>query len=194
MSSGPFKSFNFSPIEDRETALKIVEDCFKGFLTLAALQTVIGAFLMKKLIIDGVLIAGLACGFKLWKSRVAAILLLAIGLVAAGTTVASLMGVKDMGGRNIFLAALFVYTGIRSVQAAFALRKFPEDGVPPVGDAKRTAAAAARPVPVVAVAATAVAAPAAERATAPAEPVAPVPPRREMPRAFSNPRGRNIYD
>ena len=194
MSSGPFKSFNFAPIEDREMALKIVEDCFKGFLTLAALQTVIGAFLMKKLIIDGVLIAALACGFKFWKSRVAAILLMAVSLVAAVATVASLLGVKGMGGRNVLLAALFVYMGVRAVQATFALRKFPDDDVPPARDAKRSGAAAARPAP--ALVAPVVAAPAAAAAAA-AEPVSPPaapPPRREMPRAFSNPRGRNIYE
>jgi hypothetical protein len=181
--SSAFGANSLAPIGDRHSALKVVHECFGGYLTVAAIQGLLGVFLMRGLLRDALVLAAIAVAFKKWQSRIAAIGPLALGLVMAVSTVASVLGVPRMGGRNLILAAIVVYMGIRATQAAFALRRFPpDDGIK----------AAPEPVP-----------PSTATTKAPSSAVVPARtsvmaaarvPKRETPLNSRYPQGHWIYD
>jgi hypothetical protein len=178
-SSG-LKGFSFASITDRETGLKVEREIFFGYLTVAAIQGVIGAFVMRSMIWDALILAGLAFAFKQWHSRVAAVLLMLLSFVIGVTTVGSLLGMSNSGGRNIILAAIVVYMGLRATQVSFALHKLGDDDgddfpidekvAEPPGEAEPAAPAAA-----------------AKAAPVPSKP-------KSMPQTFRRPEGHNIYD
>jgi hypothetical protein len=117
------KSALFSKIETREEALKVVRDCSGGFFVIAAIQGLIGAFLIPSMIIDAVLLGTFAFILRMWQWRFAAIVLLLMALLILVTTVTNRLGITAQGGGNIFVAALLVLIGVRSVQATFILVK-----------------------------------------------------------------------
>ena len=124
------KSALFSKIETRDDALKAVRDCAGGFFVVAAIQGLIGAFLVPSMLIDGVLIGAFALILRQWHWRLAAIVLLSMALLMLVSTVGNRLGVTSQGGGNIFLAVLMVLAGIRSVQATFILAKKPATAPP----------------------------------------------------------------
>lgn len=65
----------FSPITSREDALEITRGAAQAFYFLAVLQTVLGFFIQKAMIADGLLYGILAVFLHLLRSRVAAVLL-----------------------------------------------------------------------------------------------------------------------
>ena len=111
----------FAPFANREAALKGVKDLSAAFYVIAGLQGLIGYFAAPALIIDAVILAVLATALRLWNSRVAAILLLAMSSIMLITTVMSRMGVGDFGGTNVFLALIVFWAAIKSTEAAFKL-------------------------------------------------------------------------
>jgi hypothetical protein len=112
----------FSPIENREDALKTIRDVAVGFFVLAAIQGLIGFFLMPGLLVDAMLLVVLAAALMKWHSRVAAVLLLLVSAGDAVVTLLNRLGVMSQGGRNIFLAAIMIIAAVRAVTATFKLR------------------------------------------------------------------------
>jgi hypothetical protein len=115
------KSGLFEPIESREGALKMVRDGAKAFYILAGIQVLIGLFLMREIISDGIAFAILAFFLQKFSSRVAAILLLLISGLSLVVTLLNLAGVTSQGGRNIWLAVIVVIVSARMVEATFRL-------------------------------------------------------------------------
>ena len=111
----------FTRINSREDALKTIKDCAMGFFLVAVLQGAIGYFIAPSLIIDGVLYAVLGAILLKWGSRIAAVLLLALGTLAAVSTLLNMLGVTAEGGNNIFLALIIFWAAVRSVEATFKL-------------------------------------------------------------------------
>jgi hypothetical protein len=111
----------FSAIQDRDGAIKIARDCGNAFLMLAVLQGAIGLFLARSLLVDAAIFA--LCGLYIRRSysRAAAILCLAVAAFAAVTTFANRVGANVGGGKNIFLAVIMLWVGIRAVEATFKL-------------------------------------------------------------------------
>ena len=109
----------FRPISDAESCYKTLKDVSIGFYVLAALQTVVGAFLAPSMIIDGLLIAGLAVLVQTIKSRIAAILLLLLTAVMLVTTLMTFLGVAQLGGKNLWLALIATWCGVKAVEATF---------------------------------------------------------------------------
>lgn len=109
----------FRPISDAESCRKTLKEVSVGFYVLAAIQTVVGAFLMPGMIIDGVMIAVLAVLVQTIKSRVAAILLLLLTAVMLVTTVLTYLGIAQMGGKNLWLALIAAWCGVKAVEATF---------------------------------------------------------------------------
>jgi hypothetical protein len=107
------------PIATLEDADRVVRESAKGYFTLAAIQAVLAFFLNPWILVD----AGLVALGGLWllksKSRVAACLLLGLGILEAGQTFLNKFAGQKQGGTNVFLAVIVVWVGIRAVQATF---------------------------------------------------------------------------
>jgi hypothetical protein len=112
----------FSGIGTREDAEKTAKDCGNGFFAVAALQGLLGAFIAPSLILDAAVYA--ICGYfvRFKYSRVAAVVALILATIAGVTTVMNRMGQNVGGGNNIFVAAIVIFAGVRSVEATFKLR------------------------------------------------------------------------
>jgi hypothetical protein len=111
----------FSKLATREDAVKAARDCAYGFIAVAAIQALLGAFIAPGLLFDAAIMAVLAFILLKWHSRTTAVLLLLMSLLALGVTVSNRLGVTAQGGNNIFLAVLMVVVSIRAIQATFAL-------------------------------------------------------------------------
>ena len=114
----------YGKIETKEEALKVIKDTSNGFYFLAALQIVLGYFIMgTEAIIDGVIFA--VCAFLLRKlnSRAVPIILLLLSVGGLVVTGINKFG-GGTGGRNITLAVVMIWISIRAIQATFGLRKF----------------------------------------------------------------------
>lgn len=119
----PKKNAWFGKIETKEEALKIIKDSSNGFYFLAALQIVIGYFLLGlPAIIDGVIFAVLAFLLRKFKSMVVAMLLLLLSVGGIVVTAINQFG-GGTGGRNIILALIMIWVSIRAVQATAKLHK-----------------------------------------------------------------------
>jgi hypothetical protein len=118
-SSG--RILGFAPIVSREGALKTIKDSAIALLVLAAIQSVIFAFIARRGLIDTFLMAVLALLLLWLKSRIVAILLLIYSLLEGLATLLSFAGVENMGGKNIWLAAVIVWASINAVEATFKL-------------------------------------------------------------------------
>jgi hypothetical protein len=110
----------FAKVESREDALKVVKDASTVFFMMAASQTAlfIGGF---NGLLDAVLYTG--CGFFLRRSnsRVAAVILLILAVVATLVTCANNAGAELGGGKNIAVALIVFWAAVRAVEATFKL-------------------------------------------------------------------------
>lgn len=114
----------YGKIETKDEALKVIKDASNGFYFLAALQIVLGYFIMgTEAIIDGVLFAVCAFLLRRFNSRVVAVILLLLSIGGLVVTAINKFG-GGTGGRNIILAVIMIWTSIRAIQATFGLRKF----------------------------------------------------------------------
>lgn len=115
------QSSMFKAITSREEALKTIRDASIGFFVLAVIQGAIGIFMMPSMLLDAAILAVLA-GLLYWlKSRIAACLLMVMASTMAVTTVLTLLGMAEFGGRNIVLAAIVFWTAIKAIEATFKL-------------------------------------------------------------------------
>jgi hypothetical protein len=121
----------FSPITSREDALEITKGAAQAFYGLAVLQTVLGFFIQKAMIADGILYAILAAFLHLLASRVAAVLLLLASAAGLLITATNMLGVSKQGGNNVILAVIMVVVSVRAVEATFKLRSYPEESGAP---------------------------------------------------------------
>src|SRR5882757_7991625 len=101
MSEVPKKKGMFSPIENGADAAKLIRETAYGFLGLAALQGVVGAFLAPRLLTDAVVLAILAGILLKLRSRTAAVLLLVVAGGEAAMTFLNKLGATHQGGTNI---------------------------------------------------------------------------------------------
>ena len=114
----------YGKIETKEEALKVIKDASNGFYFLAALQVVLGYFIMgTEAIIDGVLFAVCAFLLRKFNSRVVAVILLLLSIGGLVVTAINKFG-GGTGGQNLILAVIMIWTSIRAIQATFGLRKF----------------------------------------------------------------------
>jgi hypothetical protein len=111
----------FSPIRERGDALTLINYAAKGFYFVAAIQIVVGFLVLPSAILDGCLYAVFGFFLHKFQSRTAAVLLLLLSAAAMLITVANRLGISEMGGTNIFLAALVLVMSVRAVEATFKL-------------------------------------------------------------------------
>jgi hypothetical protein len=124
----------FDPIASRADALKTIKDVSIGLLVLAAIQTLLLAFIMRSALVDTMVLAILASLLWWLKSRVVAILLLILSILEAIATVVTLVGIANLGGKNVWLATLYVWAAFKAVEATFKLHgKYAETDAAPNG-------------------------------------------------------------
>ena len=124
-------------IESRDDALKMVKDTSMGFFVYAGIMVVASFALGFSLLIDAAIYAVGAFFLRRYNSRGAAIVLLIITSIGAVVTLANMAGANLGGGKNIFIAAIFAWAAIRSVEATFKLHgSLSEESV--VGETPRT--------------------------------------------------------
>src|SRR5262245_1715698 len=110
---------HFAPIESIEEAKNSIAAVCKIFLVLAAIMGVVSFFIFKAGILDAALYILLALIIWKFQSRVAAIILLLLTILQVVVTVMNLMGVADLGGRNVVLSIIVALAAARVVQATF---------------------------------------------------------------------------
>jgi hypothetical protein len=125
MPEAPKKSRWFSRIETREDALRAIKDSSSAFLVVAALQVILMVVILRSydVLFDAAVLAVGALLLRRYNSRAAAIVLLLLAVAEAGVTVANRLGVIAEGGKNVILALLVLWAGIRAVQATFKLHR-----------------------------------------------------------------------
>lgn len=110
-------------IRSKNDASRVAKEASTLFFVVAAIQAVIGAFLMPSMIFDAVLISILATILRRWKSRIAAIFLflMSVGvvIVTLDNIVSKAQGAEAQGGGNIILALAVFWASIKSMEAAF---------------------------------------------------------------------------
>jgi uncharacterized membrane protein len=111
----------FSKIESRDHALKTVREASTAFFFLAFLQAAIGIFLFPSMIMDAVILSSLGLMLRIWRSRVAAVLLLLVTGIQGLVTILNRLGVTTQGGTNIILAFIMLVIAVRAVEATFKL-------------------------------------------------------------------------
>ena len=110
------------PIKTIENTELVIKEVFYFFIVVAIIQILIG-LLLPSLLIDGLIFIILALLLKFTKSRIAAVLLLIMSLMAFSTTFMNKFGITDAGGSNIYLAFVVVIGGIQAVRATFRYHK-----------------------------------------------------------------------
>ena len=124
----PKKNAWFGKIETKDEALKVIKDSSNGFYFLAALQIIIGYFLLGlPAIIDGVMFGVLAFLLRQFRSMVVAVLLLLLSVGGVVVTAINQFG-GGTGGRNTILALIMIWVSVRAVQATFKLHKLEKSG------------------------------------------------------------------
>ncbi|MBI2042478.1 MAG: hypothetical protein HYT21_01910 [Candidatus Nealsonbacteria bacterium] len=114
----------FGKIQTRDEAIKVIKDASNGFYFLAALQIVLGYFIMRpEAIIDGAIFAICAFLLRKFNSRVVAIILLLLSIGGLIVTGMNNFG-GGAGGQNLILAVIMIWVSIRAIQATFGLRRF----------------------------------------------------------------------
>jgi hypothetical protein len=127
------KSSMFAKIESREDAQKMVRDASYAFYFMAVLQGVIGCFILKSMVVDGVLYAILAFFLHKFSSRIAAVLLFLMTFISFAVTIMNKIGASNQGGGNIILAIIVLIISVRAIEGTLKLRgKFKEAAPNPV--------------------------------------------------------------
>jgi hypothetical protein len=114
----------YGKIETKEEVLKIIKDVSNGFYFFAAIEIVLGYFVIGAGAIgDGVIFAILALLLRKFNSRVVAIILLLLSIGGLVVTGINRFG-GGTGGQNLLLAVMMIWISVRATQATFELRKF----------------------------------------------------------------------
>lgn len=111
-----------SPIESREEASNIVRECTVVLLFLAALQALFAFKYGYSLLIGATAFALGGAALRLWPNKITAIVILAIALANAAVTLANNAGIDIGGGKNVAMALIVAWTGLKAVEAVFKLR------------------------------------------------------------------------
>jgi cobalamin synthase len=105
-----------------DEADKVIRDSAKGFFVIAGLLALTAFFLSPLVLIDAAVEAILAFILMKFKSRVAAVVLLGVALGELFQTVLNRFFGEQSGGRNVILAVIVVWAGVRAVQGTFKRR------------------------------------------------------------------------
>lgn len=117
------KKFNifFSKIENREEALKVINDSAWCFLIVAGMQAAIGIFYAPMALINALVLAGLAIFFRRAKTRLSAILLLLSAILMVVATGLHKMGIAHGSGANFVAAWVLLMLAMRAFKATSLL-------------------------------------------------------------------------
>ncbi|MDD4954678.1 MAG: hypothetical protein PHP17_01370 [Candidatus Omnitrophica bacterium] len=121
-----FKKAWFGAITTKDEAIRAIKEATSGFYAVAVIDILIGIFLWKFYVVEGIIYLVIATILRLLKSRGAAIILFLISIAAIISTAGNFVSKTPSGGRNIFLALIILGASIRAIQATYKFHKFPE--------------------------------------------------------------------
>jgi hypothetical protein len=107
----------FGKITTKEEAIKAINEASSGFYAVAGLNIIIGIFLWRFYVVEGIIYFTISAILRLLKSRGAAITLFLVSMAAVISTVSNFLNRAGNGGRNIFLALIIFGASIRAIQA-----------------------------------------------------------------------------
>ncbi len=113
-------------------AWNMINEVYIACLVISVIYIAMGLFEGALLMMEGVLIGALGIILLKETSRAAALLLISICVISFSNSMVSWLGVIDFGERNILLAFIGIWCGIRGLKATLALK-----GMPTVDDAIR---------------------------------------------------------
>src|SRR5262245_19575462 len=109
----------FGPMVTMADALWMIDETGRAFLVLSAIQAVLAFFVGLLMLIDAAAFCVLAYFLMRFKSRVAACMLLGLGLLEGTQTLVNRFGGQKAGGTHVILAVIVAWVGVRAVQATF---------------------------------------------------------------------------
>ena len=117
-------------LANRETeiikAWNIINEVYIACLVISVIYLAMGLFEGTLLMMEGVLIGALGIVLLNQTSRAAAILLISMGLITFSNSMVSWLGIVDFGERNILLASIAIWCGIRALKATLLIRGTPK--------------------------------------------------------------------
>lgn len=125
-------SHYFESVTSTGEARHVVHEMTSGYFVIAAIQGLIGFFLMPALAIDAALLAGLAFWARKTGSRIPGVLLFALSSLVLLSTAMAKLGMGP-GGRNLILAIMMFGAGYRLMLATFFLSRHGEPVAAPAG-------------------------------------------------------------
>lgn len=111
----------YSKIESREDALQMTRITARGFFVVAAIQAALAFVVGFGILVDASLYVVGGLLVRRFHSRIAALVLLLLALLALGITIANKAGANMGGGSNILLSLVVLWAAIRAVEATFKL-------------------------------------------------------------------------
>ncbi len=116
----------FGAIKTKDEAIRAIKESSNGFYAVAGLDIIIGIFLWKFYIIEGIIYLATSTILRFLKSRATAIVLFLISIAATISTIINSVNRTNGGGRNIFLALIVLGMSIRAIQATYKFHTLPE--------------------------------------------------------------------
>lgn len=113
-------------------AFQMVHEVYIACLVISVIYIAMGLFEGTLLMMEGMLIGMIGIVLLRENSRAAAVLLLSITLISFSNSMVSWLGIIDFGERNILLASIGIWCGVRALKATWAIR-----GAPTLDDALR---------------------------------------------------------
>ena len=117
-----------SEIETRDDALAVLNQGTLAFFFLGAVH--IFPFLVRNshlALLETMIVVVGAFALRQLHSRLAAVILLAVSCGDAVGALANMFGARFAGGSSLVLAGLMVWVAVRTMQAAAALERMPDD-------------------------------------------------------------------
>lgn len=106
-------------------AWQTINEVSVACLVLAVIYIAMGIFEGRLLIMEGLITGCLGLLLSKKISRAAALLLISISMISFSNGMVSWLGVVDFGERNILLACIGLWCGIRALKATILLRGTP---------------------------------------------------------------------
>ena len=113
-------------------AWHMIHEVYIASLVISVIYLAMGIFEGRLLMVEGLLIGAIGIVLLNERSRAAAVLLLSMGIITFSNSMVSWLGIVDFGERNILLASIAIWCGIRALKATLLIR-----GTPTLDDAIR---------------------------------------------------------
>ena len=128
----PSSEHNTEKLLSATRAIQMVHEVYIACLVISVIYIAMGLFEGTLLMMEGMIIGAIAIVLLRETSRAAAVLLISIAIISFSNSMVSWLGIVDFGERNILLASIGIWCGVRALKATLLIR-----GTPTLNDAIR---------------------------------------------------------